>query len=187
MAYFGLSTPVIAKLDTAKNTYSEGLVLSKLIGTNITPQYAEGSLYCDNALGYHEKVFKEGDISLETDSVPLKAGELLFGHTVDNTSTHSEISKTDDTPNYVGYGFIGTERLSDGTQKFIACWLPKCQFVENGEDIKTRGDSITFGTHKLSGKCFGNHGKIWRKKQQFDTEAAALEFLKKEANIVGEP
>ena len=59
------------------------------IGTNITPQYAEGSLYCDNSLGYHEKVFKEGDISLETDSVPLKAGELLFGHTVDDTSTHS--------------------------------------------------------------------------------------------------
>ena len=65
-----------------------------------------------------------------------------------------ETSKTDDTPNYVGYGFIGTERMSDGSQKFIACWLPKCQFVENGEDIKTRGDSITLGTHKLSGKCF---------------------------------
>lgn len=182
MAYYGLSKPIIAKLNPETGAYSSGMVLAQLVGTNVTPQFAEGSLFCDNKLGYHKKMFKEADVSVETDYVPLSACEILFGHTLDTTKKQ-ETSKSTDTPSYVGYGFIGEEETSEGMKEFTACWMTKVQFSEGADDLKTRGDTITFGTHKLSGKAFADKNNVWREKQVFDTEDAALEYLKTKAGI----
>lgn len=179
MAYYGLSHPVIAQLDTETGEYSNGMVLAKLVGTTVTPQTAEGSLYADNAQSEYEKKFTKATVDAETDTIPVTAGKILFGHT---TTGDEETSKTGDLSNYVGYGFIGDEVIN-GTHKFTACWLPKVKFSEGEDAYTTTGESITFNTQKISGEATGNDDGVWRIRKKFDTEAEAQTYLEGKAGI----
>lgn len=185
MAYFGISQPVIAKYDPATNTYSDGMKLAKAVGTSVTPEYAEGSLYADNAEAEHKKMFKSATVEAEVDTIPLKAGEILFGHSVtekDSDSEGGETSNIKDSAGYVGYGFVGMETV-DGKDFFTACWLPKILFAEGADSFTTAGENIVFNSQKLSGKAFGDKNGDWRIKEKFTDEAKAYAFLEKKANI----
>ena len=181
MAYFGLSKPVIAKYNAADGSYSEGMGIGKLCSTSVTPSLAEGSLYADNAESEHKKRFKNAAVAVEVDALPIEAAELLFGHTIDS-SKKSDISKTSDSANYVGYGFV-VMNTKGGTDSYTGVWLEKVLFTEGEESFTTSGDNITFSTPNLSGVAVGNEAGEWREKQTFDTEAEAYDFIKKKANI----
>nr|DAX65625.1 MAG TPA: tail tube protein [Caudoviricetes sp.] len=182
MAYFGISKPIIAKYNGETEKYSEAIEL-EAAGTSVTPAFSEGSFYCDNRLGIHRKLFKQADITAEIKTIPLAAGELLFGHTID-TSKKEETAKTNDKSNYVGYGFVGCEAIDDERDVYTACWLPKVLFTEGEDSYTTQNDSITFTAQKISGVAVGAKDKTWREKAQFDTEDEAYSWLKTKAGIV---
>lgn len=179
MAYYGLSKPVIAQLDPTTDTYTNGMELGKLAGTTVTPQSAEGSLYLDNALSEYKKKFTKANVEVETGSVSLQAGKILFGHTV---ATDEETSNTSDESGYVGYGFVGMETIN-GVDSFTACWLTKVKFAEGEDSYQTEGENITFNTQKISGEAIGNNDGVWRIKKKFKTEADAYAYLKEKAGI----
>lgn len=184
MAYYGLSHPVVAKYDTDKGTYSDGMIIGKAVGTTVTPQYAEGSLYADNSQAEHEKRFSKATVDAETSTLPLKAGQLLFGHKAgtETDATQSEVSGTADQASYVGYGFVG-EEVVDGTHSFTACWLHKVLFSEGDDAFQTTGENITFSTQKISGEAMGDKSGNWRTKASFSTEDTAYSWLKTKAGI----
>lgn len=184
MAYYGLSHPVIAALDTEAGTYSKGMIVGKLVGTTVTPTYAEGSLYADNAQCEHEKRFSKATVDAEVSTIPIAAGQILFGHKAgsETDAKSSEISNTADQPGYCGYGFVGTE-VVDGTKSFTACWLPKVQFSEGDDSYSTTGENITFNTQKISGEALGDKDGVWRTKATFESEDAAYSWLKTKAGI----
>lgn len=181
MAYYGVSKPIIAKYNGETEKYSEGIEL-EAAGTSVNPSFSEGSFYCDNRLGIHRKLFKQADVTAEIKTIPIAAGELLFGHTID-TAKKQETSKTDDKANYVGYGFVGCEAIDDETDVYTACWIPKVLFTEGEDSYTTQNDSITFNAQKISGVAVGAKDKTWRVKAQFDTEAEAYAFLKEKAGM----
>ena len=181
MAYYGLSNPFIAKLNVAAGTYSDGFQCGKAVGSEITPNYNEGSLYGDNELAEYVKEFKDADVTLTVTELPIEAAKVMFGHTVsepDNTITYG----TADNANYVGYGFC-IQEIKDGVVSYPAAWLPKVKFGDPTESFTTKGDSITFGTPQVSGKAAPDSSGNWKYKKSFTTEAEAVAWLKEKANI----
>ena len=168
MANFGLSHPIIAKLNAATGIYSDAIKCGKAINTSVTPNYNEASLYADNGEDENVKEFKNASVELGVTMVPTKAAEMIFGHKVAEDGT--ETSNTNDSGSYVGYGFIVAETIS-GVKKYRACFLTKVKFKEGAESYQTKGDSVTFMTPTLSGEASGNSENDWRiKSPSFETE-----------------
>lgn len=182
MAYFGLSNPYIAKLDAESGAYSDGFKCGEAVGTEITPNFNEASLFGDDKLQEYVKEFKDADVTMTVTTLPLKAADTMFGHTVDEekkTVTYG----ANDASNYVGYGFFVRE-MKNGKVSFSAAWLPKVKFADSAESFATKGDSITFATPSISGKAAPDAQGNWRYKQTFQTEEAADAWLKEKANII---
>lgn len=182
MAYFGLSKPWIAKYNPETDRYSDGFKCGKAISTSVTPNYNETSLYADNQQTENVTEFKNANVTLGVDRMPVQAAAVVFGHSV---SSEGEVtSKTGDSANYVGYGFITAEML-DGVQKHQACVIRKLKFKEGEESCDTKGDSIVFKTPTLSGTAMGTSKTDWRKKSPYyDTEEEADRWIQIQLNVI---
>lgn len=184
MAYYGLSHPLIAKLDVETGTYSKGFQCGKAVGTDITPNYNEATQYGDDEVAEYVKEFKDADVNLSVTELPLEAANTIFGHTVDN-STKNIIYNASDSANFVGYGFYVKEMVK-GVVSIIAAFLPKIKLTETAESYATKGDSIEFKNPSLSGKASSNDAGKWKEKQTFETEEAAITWLKTKLGMTTE-
>lgn len=181
MAFYGLSKPMIAKLDMKTGKYSDGFQLGHAVGTDVDPQYNESNLFGDNQMKETVKEFKYADVSVITTHMPIHAAKVIFGHKVDmekNKVTYN----TGDSANYVGYGFYANEKV-DGVVKCVAAILPKVLFAEAAENYTTKGENIEFKTPSISGKGMALEDGVWKEKQTFDNEADAVAFIKEYLNI----
>lgn len=181
MAYFGLSKPYIAKLNVEAGMYSDGFRCGEAVGTEVTPNYNEAFLHGDNRLVEYVKEFKDADVTVTVTTLPIKAAETMFGHTVDEEKK-SITYNVNDAANYVGYGFC-VQEMKDGIVTYPAVWMPKVKFADSAESLTTKGESITFGTPSISGKAAADAQGNWRYKQTFATEAEADAWLQEKANI----
>jgi hypothetical protein len=68
-------------------------------------------------------------------------------------------------------------------KKYCAVWYPKTKYNEPSDESQTRGDSIEYLTPSIEGGIFALDNGDWRYKEIFDTEAAALAWLKNKAGI----
>lgn len=177
MAYFGLSHPWVAKLNTETETYSGGKKCGKAMSTSVTPNFNEGSLSADNQVQEKIAEFKDAAVAVGTDRVPVDMAEMIFGHKMD--AEGSETAKVGDIAPYVGYGFI-VQEVTDGMHSYRACILLKVKFREGEESYETKGGSIVLKGSSLSGTAIGNSKGEWRKKSpKFDTEEEADEWIRK--------
>ena len=179
MANFGLSLPIIAKLNTNTGKYSDSFKCGKAINTSIVPNYATGELWADNGKVEDVKEFKDATVTLGVNTMPENAAEVIFGHTVKADGSISE--KTTDTANYVGYGFVAKE-INEGKTQYRGCILLKVKFQEGEESYNTKGGNITFNTPTLSGSAVpigvGDDKEEWKIKSPFfDTEKEAYEWI----------
>lgn len=176
MAFYGLSNPYIAKYN-ADGSYETGMNLGEGISTEVTPSYAEGKLYADNAQKESVKEFTSASVTIGTTRVPAAAVPILFGHTVES-STGDETSNANDSAGYFGYGFI-VKKIENGNFKYQGCVLLKVQAAEGTESYQTKGDSVTFQTPSLSGSAMAIANGDWRVKSgDLDSEEAALAWIK---------
>ncbi len=181
MANFGLSKPWMAKYNPETDTYTGGFKCGKAISTSVTPAFNEAPLFADNQQTENIREFKNANVTLGVDRLPLEASEVVFGHEVGKEG--EEISRTEDSANYVGYCFITAEML-DGVRKYRACLLRKVKFQEGEESYETKGDSIAFKTPSLSGVAMGTNKTDWRiKSPYFDTEEEADEWCQTKLNV----
>ena len=186
MAFYGASTPIIATYDVDADTYSGGMVLAKLVSTNINPTYKEGSLAADDdSQSEYEKQFSYATVDIETDTLPVEAGKVMFGYQVSAGAGEDKDEVTfggDDQAHYIGYGFFVTQKIH-GKTSYVANWLKKVLFTLSEESYTTAGDNITFTGNKVSGRATVDKNKKWRTQKTFETQAEAIAYLKKKANI----
>lgn len=181
MPYFGLSKPWIAKYNPETDRYSDGFKCGKAMSTSVTPNYNETPLFADNQQTENVTEFKNANVSLGVDRMPVQAANVMFGHSIG--SEGEVVSKTGDAANYVGYGFIVAEML-DGVRRYQACLIRKVKFKEGEESYETKGDSIVFKTPTLSGTAMGTSKTDWRKKSPyFDTEDEADKWLQVQLGV----
>lgn len=178
MAFVGLSNPYIAKLvDEAKKKYTDCFACGKAITLNITPNYNEAKLYANNQLAEMAKEFKDGNITLGTDRLPMKALEVCFGHNV-SSDEKEVVYKTDDNANAVGVGFYVDEMIS-GKRQYVATVVYKVKFSESANDYTTKGETIEFKTPSIEGTIAGLESGEWKITKTFDTSKQADEWLRK--------
>lgn len=143
---------------------------------NVTPNYNEAKLYCNNRMKEYVKEFKDGSITLGTDHLPVEASKVCFGHDViDNDS--EIVYKTNDMANYVGVGFFADEMLN-GRKRYVATVLYKVKFGEAADEYSTKGENIEFKTPSIDGVIAGIKNNEWKRVKIFDTEADADKWLR---------
>ena len=176
MAYVGLRKPIIAGLKDDGTTYNTPFACGKAIGINVTPTYAEGSLYADDEKAEYDKEFIYADVTMNTSTLPIQAHKEMFGHAV---TEETEVTyTTDDEAKYVGMGWISVEK-ENGARKFVGNFLPKVKFGEPAGDYSTKGENVEYKTPSISGQAIANTEKKWKRTKTFDTEAEALDYINK--------
>lgn len=174
MAYVGLRKPIIAPW-IGNKTYGEPFAFGKAIGVQVTPNYAEGSLMADDEQAEYDKEFNYAELSLNTSTIPLKANNIMFGHTVDEERKNVRFNK-DDQASYVGQGWISVEKV-DGKRSFVGNILYKAKYTEPADDHTTKGDSIEYKTPSISGRASSDDDGDWKETQSFETAAEALNWI----------
>ena len=185
MAYIGLAKPFVATLTETPDgaTYSNGFAFGKAVSLDISPEYNEASLYGDNQQVENVKEFKQATITLGTTTIPKEAYNAMFGHAVSGENQNTITYKTSDYSKYVGFGCY-TDEIVDGTRKYTATWIHKVNFAQQQESYQTKGDSVEFKTPEITGVAMGlSATSEWREVKIFDTEEAAIEYLKGKAGI----
>lgn len=173
MAYIGLANPVVAPLTEPANTYADGENVGYAIGIEITPNFAEGSLYGDNRQCEYAKEFNYAEVSLNTSTIPITLQQTMFGHTV---AEKAVTFKGGDQSAYVGFGFYVTESV-DGKLSYVATWLKKVKFSEPSESYTTKGENIEYQTPTITGRALTLSTGEWKETEVFDTEEEAKSFL----------
>jgi len=181
MAFIGLRKPYFAKLNRSTNTYSDGFRFSHAVSMNVTPNYAEASLYGDDVQVEYEKSFTNANVSVGTTSTPLKAADVVFGHEVDYAS-RKVIYKATDEPNDVGVGVIAPEKV-DGISQYVAIIILCTKFADSAETYGTKGDSLSFNTPTIEGSASALDDGRWKTTGIFDTEIEAVNWVKEQLNI----
>lgn len=172
MAYVGLRKPIIAKLKN-DGTYDAPFAFGKAIGLQVTPNYAEGSLYADDGQAEYDKEFSYAEVTLNTSTIPIAAHDQMFGHTVTEKNVKFN---ADDQNNDVGVGWISVEKVN-GVRSFIGNFLNKAKFSEPSEDYATRGESIEYKTPSITGRASAIDGGSWKETETFATEAEAKNWI----------
>lgn len=172
MAYVGLRKPIIAQLKN-DGTYDDPFAFGKAIGLQVTPNYAEGSLYADDGQAEYDKEFSYAEVVLNTSTIPIVAHEKMFGHTVTEKNVKFN---GDDQNNDVGLGWISVEKVN-GVRSFIGNFLDKVKFSEPSEDYATRGESIEYKTPSITGRASAVDGGGWKETETFATEAEAKNWI----------
>lgn len=177
MAFIGLLNPYIALLvDEEKKIYSDLFMCGEAIKVNVTPNYNEAKLHSNNRLKEYVKEFTDGNITLGTDHLPIKASKICFGHEVIDDD-REVIYKTNDMANYVGVGFYADEIL-DGQRRYVATVIYKVKFGEAADEYSTKGGNIEFKTPNIEGVIASIANNEWKRVKIFDTESDADKWLR---------
>ena len=73
MAFIGLMNPYMARLvDEKTKKYEDCFMCGNAMSINITPNYNEAKLYSNNHLSEYVKEFKDGNMTLGTDRLPIE-------------------------------------------------------------------------------------------------------------------
>lgn len=183
MAYIGLRKPIIGKRTGAKK-YGEPFALGKAVALQVTPNYAEGSLYADDGQAEYDKEFTYAEVTLGTSTIPIKAHQEMFGHTVEEDQKSVKMN-ADDENSYVGLAWISVEKV-DGKRSFTGNFLYKVKFSEPSEDYSTKGESIEYKTPSITGRASIEDDGDWKDVKSFDTEQEAMEWINSQFGVAQE-
>lgn len=174
MAYLGMRKPIVAPW-IGNKTYGDPFAFGKAIGIQVNPSYAEGSLNADDEQAEYDKEFNYAEVTLNTSTIPIKAYNIMFGHTVDEEKKKVKFNK-DDQAAYVGTGWIASE-VVNGKKHFTGNILYKAKYSEPADDHSTKGDSIEYKTPSISGRAVTDEDGDWKETEQFETVTEALNWI----------
>lgn len=181
MAYVGLARPVIALYkETAEGCrYTNGFRFGKAVKIEISPNYEDVSDYGDINDTEEEQMFVDADITLGVSEIPTKAESAMLGHEMAGNEVTSNAS---DRASPVGVG-IRTREVVSGKVEYVAVWICKAKFTEDGQNHETKGSTIEYTTPIIKGKAVPDRNGDWRKKKIFETSKEADDWLDQMAGI----
>lgn len=165
MAYVGLAKPIVAKY-VGLNNYREAFCFGKAVKIEININHEDISDYKDINDTEEEQVFKDADIKVSITDITNQAENILFAHLLQEDEV---ISSDCDRQNHVGFGWISGVKTG-GQRRYVAIWLQKVKFYEEGQKHETKGDSIEYEIPEVSGKAYPDDFGTWRRKKNFETK-----------------
>ncbi|MBR0307626.1 MAG: hypothetical protein IJH92_01905 [Mogibacterium sp.] len=183
MAGFGAKYPCWAPLKTepanADPTYDPGQVLGKLVSASRSITNAEGELYGDDMRAEYLSEFASGTLDLSVTALTDAQLTALYGANV--ADGEITFDKDDEIP-YGGVGFYQV-LVRGGVKYYRGYFYPKCKAIIGDASAETKGSSINFTPEGLQFAidCPAYGG--WCKVETFDTEAAAIAWVKGKCSI----
>lgn len=155
-------------------SYGKAVEIGQLNKVSESLNFNEGSLPGDDQIVLYEKAFKDGTVEMESVFIPVSTAATMLGAQADeaNGLAHGD----DDKPPYGGYGFL-THHISKAKKYFQAVFYPKVKAAPTAVTFDTRGDNINFATDKMSFHLESPACRKYRIIKDFDTEAAAKDFI----------
>ena len=160
---------------TGALTYGTATKPAKAISFSFEPQVSDAKLYADDAIAETDTAVSGGTCTMGLDRLDETTRSNLLGHTL--AVSGEETSNTNDVAPAVGLGRVAT-LMQDGAIKYRAVFFPKVKFQEPSADNSTKGETTEFGTYEISGTVMPDASGNLRYMQSFETEAAAVAYLK---------
>lgn len=191
MAGVGLEYNVYATLtedfDAGTVTYGPGKRGRKMIRADIKLNYAKAPLYGDNTTVEYAREFIDGEITINQDELTSTMRKDLLGNqtkseTLGENTLEVLTGKDDDTPPFVGFGYIQSKTV-DNTRQYRAIWYKKVQFGEPDESAETKGESIVWQTPTIVGNILKAADGEWKEEITVPALSTAIAWLKNRANI----
>lgn len=195
MAFIGMRYPVVAKLAShtagSAPTYSAGMYMGKAIAGNLTITRNNNPLYADDTIAEDDNSISAMSLEMGLDDLLENVQVYMLGTKESGTGTDLEYIDTDASAPEVGAGYIRVRR-KNGVTKYQAVWMYKVVFGQESETTQTKGETIEWQTPTIVGRAAavdvdGSGDRAFRVKKVFDTEEAALTWLKSKANITANP
>lgn len=167
--------------------YDAGKQLENLtVQADISFDYAEGSDYADGIRIAHKKKMTGATVTFELADLPDDVKKDWFGW----VPSVDDFLITEDDPPFIGVGFyFWNEEPVSEDDNYCAYWVYKAKFSPDSISGGTSNDSISYQHHNVTGLAEGikveEGGKaiFVKASESFATEAAAIAWLKAEANV----
>lgn len=208
MAQIGLRYPVAAPIKTynpdGMPIYGEGFYIGRIIKADKTYDKNDASLYADDGRVEHDAGVTAVNLSIEMDGLgthtsafgetPIKVEATLLGAAYEKANSGPDgeiehmITSADDVPPYFGVGYYKTDVIN-GKKHFFVYQIYKMAFSKPDDSDSTKGEKTNFGTKTINGAGMSIDGsdvapkRYFEKKLEFQTEEAAIAFLKKALNV----
>ena len=166
-------------------TYAPAVSMGRVVRVSIQWMMADGTVFGDDALAESENGITGMTVDVETTEMSPDAEVEVLGVEKDGDAYW-------DTGDSGPDGKLVYIRVLKEHGKYLyrVDTIPKISFGRNNEDMQTKGQTVTFGTHSVhgTGKAFFNSasGKSrFRKKRYFQTWESAYAYYLAEAGISG--
>lgn len=200
MAIKGLTTPVFADytFNGAQASYVNGFVCGSAIEYGVEIETSDNNpLYGDDRIIENDYgTFNTGTLTLNTSDLTQIDSKRLLGLKEVQVSVGSgsvtELVTDDDakaTPK--GFGIIETHQIND-VDKYRAVILCKVSMGIPPEAATTKGESIEWQTKEIEGTInrsdenTTNYKHPWKREAWFNSQDAAMEYLKTVLNVLEE-
>ena len=181
MAYVGLAHPVIAVYEERDGvvSYKNVTRFGKAVKYEISPNYEDVSDYQDiNETDPAEEI-RSADITLEISEMSEHSEGVMFGYEINADET---IANQNNRASPIGLGIVTREVIA-GATSYVAYWIHKVLFREEGQTHETKGDAITYITPSVKGTATPDYNGNWRTKKRFTSKAEADAWIDEKAGI----
>lgn len=188
MAFTGMKYVVCALLTEnaagVAPTYTNGMVMGRAIGADITYNRATNVLKADDADAEADNGITGGTIRFNVDDIADEVQLAILGQT---KTTDDEYDEVDKASPYIGIGYIRVRRFK-GATSYVAYWIFKAQLGIASESSATKQETIQWQTPSLDGQMMGmipdaSMETKFRRRKTFEHEADAYAWLNKMAGI----
>lgn len=194
MATIGVSKPYYGKYVNTDGviTYTGGAIFAKAVEFSATIESgSDNNLYADNGIAESDRSFGGGTISVTTDEISQAAAAAILGITADTITVGSEtdiselVYDDDMAVPDLGFGIIIKKKVS-GVDKYRAVFFHKIKFNIPEDAATTQGETIEWQTPTIEGVIMRDDSTkhAWKSEVTVDTEALAVDYLKKKLGIV---
>lgn len=184
--------PITAETPGSAVTYGTGLVVGRAVSGELElERNDDNNFYADDAIAESDTgSVSGGTLTVEVDHITPQIRETVLGFVkVEGTSDNPNVDWLTDAPsNPGGCGFIYVERYR-GNVEYIAYWFPKVQFAVGTESFATKGESIEWAGHSLTGTLMAVYpdatgaARVMGVPEHFNTYAAAEAWLNSMAGV----
>lgn len=184
MAKVGFEYIVIGKLKEGEDgaaTYETGKYLGPASTFNGTPAANDVKDYGDDRVVETDTSVTGGTLSVELNETTLEIESYMLGHTYEQEKKEMKCSADDIAP-YLGIGAVGKSKR-ENKMVYTAKFYNKTQFKPSADENATKKESTTFNHTTIEGNIFTLKNGDWKEKAEFDTLAAAKEWLNKKVGI----
>lgn len=190
MAAIGMRYLVAAQIDKEERgkpiTYKAGMIIGKAISAAVNWARNSTPLYADDVVAEDDNGITSGTIDVGADDLSNEVRVYVLGLEGPGTDG-GDYEITDAAAPYVGFGYMRVLRHNNKLS-YEAYWYHKVMFSETTENAATKAETLSWQTPTINGRMLGvmtdESGKNrFRAHQTFETEGAALAWLKGKANI----